>query len=171
MIQWFNDLLFTTKVRFVIESILFCIYMILLLTKKAYFNIFDSDIIIINNGEAFYFINLLIFIFCISGILIRMICILYWFIFMKFKSAINNVSHISYLFLAKVYIDELYDNNWYYPVLACFYLFHLFFLEIPFCFLLTIFSRCMENDKNDKLYYYKKYSLSYKSRSLKSQDF
>lgn len=172
MIQWFNDLLLITKLRLITESILFWTYLILIITQKASLNIFYSDPIIIKSGEAFYFLNLLLFIICLCSFIIRLFSIIYMLFFGSRKKTKNfSNSKIAYLFLANVYIEEYYDNYWYYPVLIGFYVFHLFCFEVPFCALVALFSKCIQNNKNDKLYYYKKYSFSYKSKSFNAQDF
>jgi len=173
MIQWFTDLFLITKLRLIIESILIWTYVILIIAQEATLNIFNYEQIIKRSGKAFYYLNLILLVICLCSLLIRLFSIIFTKLNRGRKNKPNNHcdSKIAYLLLANVYIEEHYDNYWYYPVLISFYLFHLLFFEVFFCLFLSFFSNCIQNNKNDKLYYYKKYSFSYKSKSFQSLDF
>ncbi len=172
MLKWFWSLKTSTKIIIILQFLFFWGSITSIIIMNSYFDIFkELQEIIIDKSDGLYIVILILLIMCLFIFILRIIFILYFYFFQRKKFIENKIEDFSeeniyYFTLVNIFIEESYDNNWYYPIIVSFYITYLFYLEIIFFSLLTIFGPCLENNKYDKLTYYKKYSFSYKSKSL-----
>lgn len=171
MNEWYNELQLNSKIRLIIEPLIFWMFITFGLTKILQFDIFNYSQIISQYNTEYYIFNLCFFLIAFFILTSRLIFTLITLCCLRNREISNNTRDYSYLLLAKIYIEEYYDNYWKYPIFFLYYLFHIFVLELFFFFFISFFDKCLVNNKSDKLYYYKKFSFRHKSSSSINLDF